>query len=212
MAYTPDFAKLLTPGSRYVGAQTEYVIEVHPLDDAVLPTGRVVGCDPLVYPEAEPYTTAVPPGTYPVRAWVAVLHQDGQEWQRRNAALQLVIREEPVVRWEPALTPEDDPGTLGALEFFGYPVDAGTGTLADVTALRALATWDYERVEDVFIPAESPEVPVPGAISAVTVEGDGANVITVTSGWGDGAYPTFVGLTADGEVATFVTDFMVVPA
>lgn len=32
------------------------------------------------------------------------------------------------------------------------------------------------------------------------------------SGWGDGAYPTFAGYAAPGEVSSFVTDFMVVPA
>jgi len=40
----------------------------------------------------------------------------------------------------------------------------------------------------------------------------GANVITVTSGWGDGQYPTFTGHTADGIITSFVTDFLVVAA
>jgi hypothetical protein len=53
---------------------------------------------------------------------------------------------------------------------------------------------------------------VPGAAGAVTDEPSGANVILVSSGWGDGAYPTFVGYAAAGEVSSFVTDFMVVPA
>ncbi|MEU8180700.1 DUF4241 domain-containing protein [Micromonospora sp. NPDC049044] len=39
----------------------------------------------------------------------------------------------------------------------------------------------------------------------------GANVITVSSGWGDGIYPTFVGYAADGEVTSYVTDFLVIP-
>jgi hypothetical protein len=79
-----------------------YVIEQHSLDEVVLPTGQVVGCDPLVNPDAAPFTVTVPAGKYPLRAWVAVLYQRGTEWQRRIAALQLVVRDDPAARWEPA--------------------------------------------------------------------------------------------------------------
>jgi hypothetical protein len=212
MAYTPDLSRLLTPGARYADEHDDYAIEPHPLGDVTFPTGQVVGCDPLTADDAEPFTVAVAPGAYPLRAWVAVLYRDGAEQQRRVAALQLVIRDEPAVRWEPALVAGNDPSVLGPDEFFGYGVDAGTGTLADVTAVRALAGWEYERVEDVYIPDRIPEWPVPGAAGAVTDEPSGANVILVSSGWGDGAYPTFIGYAATGEVSSFVTDFMVLPA
>src|SRR5262249_27021285 len=95
---------------------------------------------------------------------------------------------------------------------YGYVVDAGTGTLADLAAVRALATWDYQRLEDVYIPAQLPERPVPGALAAVTHEQSGANVIIVTSGRGDGQYPTVIAYTAAGDISSFVTDFLVVPA
>jgi hypothetical protein len=212
MAYAPDLTRLLTPGARYADKHDEYLIEPHPVGDVTFPTGEVVGCDPLTADDAEPFTVGVAPGAYPLRAWVAVLYRDGAEQQRRVAALQLVICDEPAVRWEPALVAGNDPSVLGENEFFGYGVDAGTGTLADVTAVRALAGWEYERVEDVYIPAGIPLAPVPGVAGAVTDEPTGANVILVSSGWGDGAYPTFVGYAAPGEVSSFVTDFMVVPA
>lgn len=216
MSYVPDLDRLLTDGARYHDEDVVYVIEQHRLDDVVLPTGQVVGCDPLVNADsAMPFTATVPPGRYPLRAWVAVLNRDGdragQEWQRRVVALQLVIGDEPVATWRPALIAGQDAADLAGDEFFGYPVDAGTGTLADLVAVRALASWDYDRLEDVYIPDAIPTAPVPGAIGAVTDEPSGANVVTVTSGWGDGAYPTFIGYTASGSVATVVTDFLVVP-
>jgi Protein of unknown function (DUF4241) len=148
--------------------------------------GQVVGCDPLVYSvDAAPFTVAVSPGRYPLRAWVAVLYRGAAEWQRRVAALQLIIRDEPATRWQLALVEGQDPSALGEDEYYRYVVDAGTGTLADLAAVRALATWDYQRLEDVYIPAQLPERPVPGAVAAVTHEQSGANVIIVTSGWGD---------------------------
>lgn len=39
----------------------------------------------------------------------------------------------------------------------------------------------------------------------------GRHVVHVTAGWGDGVYPTFVGRTTAGDVASFVIDFQVVP-
>lgn len=213
MPYTPDLDTLLTRGACYRDDSDEYVIEPHAVAEVTLATGQVVGCDPLAGAYgAEPFTVAVPAGVYPLRAWVAVLHRNGAEWQRRVAALQLVIRDEPAARWEPALLPGQDPSALDADSFFGYGVDAGTGTLADAAAVRALAEWEYERIDEVYVSRDYPLAPVPGGvISAVTDEKTGANVVAISSGWGDGSYPTFIGYTADGAVASFVTDFLVVP-
>jgi hypothetical protein len=210
MPYTPDVTRLLTAGTTYSDERTTYVIELHPLDSVVLPSGQVVGCDPLVFADSQPaFTASVAPGTYPLQASVAVLFRDGTEWQRRTAALHLVIRNEPAVRWDLAVTGDQDGSTLADDEYFGYAVDAGAGTLADLVAVRALAAWDFDRLDDVFIPAQLPMAPA--AIGAVTDDPTGANVVTVTSGWGDGRYPTFIGYTADGDITAFVTDFLVVP-
>ena len=210
--YLPDLNRLLTPGTKFPEEDAEYVMESHPAGDVVCPTGHVVGCDPLTLPEPEPFTVDVVPGTYPLRAWVAVLQKDGAEWQRYVAALQLVIRDEPAVRWEPALLTGQDLGDLEGDAFFGYPVDAGAGTLADTAAIIALAGWEYEQVDAAFIQQKLQDAPIPGgALPAVTDEKTGANVIAVTTGLGDGMYPTFVGYGESGEVTSFVTDFLVLP-
>jgi hypothetical protein len=210
MPYQPDLTYLLTAGATFASDKATYVIEPQSLDPVVLPTGEVVACDPLVFADGQPpFTVTVPPGTYPLRAWVAVLFQDGAEWQRRTAALELVIRDKPAVRWELAIAEGQDPSSLGEDEYFGYGVDAGTGTLADLVAVRALADWEYDRLDSVYIPAQVP--PAPAAIGAVTDDATGANVVVVTSGWGDGFYPTFIGYADDGGITSFVTDFMVVP-
>jgi hypothetical protein len=127
--YSPDLGRLLTEGARYRDERAEYVIERHAAGEVRLPTGQVVGCDPLTDAhEASPFAVTAPAGTYPLHVRVAVLHRD--------------------------------PG---------------------------------------------------GLRTAVTDEPTGANVTVVSSGWGDGLYPTFIGYAASGAVASFVTDFMVVP-
>jgi hypothetical protein len=207
----PDLDMLLTVAARFVRGDVTYVMEAHPLGHVVLPTGRVVACDPLVFSDgAAAFTVSVSPGRYPLRAWVALLLRGDELPQRRVAALQLAVVDQPVSRWEMALIDGDDLSTLSEDGFFGYPVDAGTGTLADIVAVRGIDSWDYDRIEEHYIPAQIPEAPVPGALTATTDEATGANIVVVSTGWGDGLYPTFVGYTADDQLACFVTDFMVV--
>lgn len=191
MSYSPDLGLLLTGGARYRDERTEYVIERHAAGQVHLPTGQVAGCDPLVYAHAaSPFTVTAPAGTYPLYVWVAVLHQDGAEQQRRVAALQLVVSDGPVVRYEMATTAGQDVASFDEDSYFGFPVDAGTAALADLTAVRAPAKWDYERLDATYIPAQIPVAPVPGGIyTAVTDKPTGANVTVVSSGWGDGLYP-----------------------
>lgn len=210
MPYVPDLGLLLTPGYRVERDGIVYGVQPYDLGPVVLPTGRVVGCDPLV-PQATPFVDAVTPGRYQLRAWVAVLSKDGAEWQRRIAALHLVVADEPAAAWTMALLPGQDVNSLGEDDFFGYAVDAGTGTLADQVAIEALSQWDYEQVDDAFIPAHIPADPIEAVIAKVVEQHTAANVYVVGSGWGDGVYATYVGRTTDGRIASFVTDFRVIP-
>lgn len=208
--------RLTTEGARHHDDTYDYRLTMVPVGEVTLPTGRIVACDPWAAGRGcEPFTTAVPPGRYPLRAWVTVVHSGGPrcstapwggvEKDRRTAALQLVIRDEPAVRWEAA------PGGAAEIDEDGfrvYPSDSGIGTLADECAVRALSHWSYEQLEDVYDNGHSP--PAPAAAVAVTDPASGANVVAVTTGWGDGDYATFVGRSADGAVTSFVTDFRVV--
>jgi hypothetical protein len=210
MPYVPDLDVVLTAGYRTECDGIAYHVKPYELGPVVLPTGKVVGCDPLV-PHTTPFVDAVAPGRYQLRAWVAVLHKDGSEWQRRITALQMVVADEPAASWTMALLPDQDVASLGDEDFFGYGVDAGTGTLADQVAIEALSEWDYEQVDAVFIPAQIPDDPIEAVITAVVEERTAANVYVVGSGWGDGVYATYVGRTEDGRITSFVTDFRVVP-
>ena len=69
----------------------------------------------------------------------------------------------------------------------------------------------YEQVDDKFIAAQVPDDPIEAVIGAVAEERTAANVYVVGSGWGDGVYATYIGRTEDGRIASFVTDFRVVP-
>ncbi|MFF2087375.1 DUF4241 domain-containing protein [Nocardia sp. NPDC058176] len=210
--YDPDLDILMVDGYRHRWRRSEFRMESRALDPVVLPTGRVVACDPLSTRDDEPFPVTVAPGTYPLFAWVATQFKRGKQVDRRNTLLELRISEAPALTWEMAFLAGESAADLrGRKAYTGHTVDAGCATLADVEALKALWRWDAARIDSVYIPRPLPADPAPGYISAVTDEETGANVSILKSGWGDGLYPTFVLRGEHGEVTGFVTDFMLFP-
>ncbi|APE33863.1 hypothetical protein BOX37_07640 [Nocardia mangyaensis] len=212
MVYDPDLDILMVDGYRHRWKRSEFVIESCALDPVVLPTGRVVACDPLSTRDDEPFPVTVAPGAYPLFAWVATQFKRGKQVDRRNALLELRISAAPALTWEMAFLADESAADLreeGA--YTGHTVDAGCATLADVEALKALWRWDISEVDAVYVPRPLPTEPALGYISAVTDEETGANVSILSSGRGNGVYPTFVLRGEHGEVTGLVTDFMLFP-
>ncbi|MEK8170544.1 DUF4241 domain-containing protein [Streptomyces sp. M19] len=181
-----------------------------------LPSGRVIAIEPFMAggddADAVAFTARVEPGTYPVvLSEIELIDTDGEVKDSRVAAARLVIRDEPVARWELAVTADQDPSELGDDGYFGYPVDGGTGCFLDAETYRALeAEEDFgDRVLVTMYPCfgESRDGgTVPSPITLAVGE-DPTAVVFYSTGFGDGVYATWVGRTAAGEVACFVTDF-----
>jgi Protein of unknown function (DUF4241) len=148
-------------------------------------------------------------GPLPVRVALAVIRFERDPAHQRVAAANLVVRQEPVVSWELALRPGEGPRLLGEGEFFSFGVDAGMAAFLDAAVLSAMVglgtggAWEtlVERYLEDLHGQQPAEVIDPAS---------GANLIAFESGWGDGAYPTWIGRTAAGEVACFVADMLVV--
>ncbi|MFI0353187.1 DUF4241 domain-containing protein [Actinomadura sp. 9N407] len=199
----------MVDGHRRTKWRTEYIIESRELAPAVLPTGRIVASGGYPSRGDAPFAATIPPGTYPMYAWVAVIRRRRKEIDRRNAALELRISEAPTVSWEMALTEKQSIDSLDTDDdYFGFAVDSGCATMTDAESCEALWKWDFSRFESVYIPRPLPDKPVPGYVTAVVDPATGANLSVVGSGWGDGAYPTFIGRDADGGISRFVADFM----
>jgi len=93
-------------------------------------------------------------------------------------------------------------------EFTGFGVDAGTGCLASPLAMADVAEVlndDEGMLEDPLSEAVESDLdagvlaPRPGALP----------VAVFSSGWGDGLYPTWLGLAADGSVAVAMVDLLI---
>ncbi|MEU9407511.1 DUF4241 domain-containing protein [Streptomyces sp. NPDC048281] len=204
-----DFDTLYAAGTRYAEPGNGYRILLQ--EDRgwlSLPTGRVVAAEPAVLgADTDRYAFAqtVPPGRYPVVLTIAEYRQspapDADVVDERVAAARLVIRDEPVTGWEMALPPGRHAEALGDDEFYGYPVDGGTGCFVDPGSTPLLD--DDEEMRDLSMDiADRPT-------SVTVLEGpDGEPILAAfTTGWGDGSYPTWVGRSASGEIACFLTDF-----
>jgi hypothetical protein len=202
------FERLFQAGLTVRAGEQDAVVEAVDVDQLDLPTGRLVAYDPTsvnVNVPPTPFLTTVPPGRYQVSLARVRFVADAEH--SRVAAAKLSVRPDPVVRWELALVAGQDPAKLGPRTFFGYGVDSGYGAFFDASAVSAVCRLLGD-MEGPLMDALVRDVDSAGASVRDSVSG--LNVTTFASGWGDGSYPTWIGYTADGEVAQFVTDFLVI--
>jgi Protein of unknown function (DUF4241) len=174
--------------------------------DLILSTGRIVACDPLTIPEAEPFTIAVPSGIYPVTLAVARVSDVDQ----RIAFAKLQFAADEPLTWRMALLPDEDLSTLRSKEFFGYPVDAGTGCFMDAATSALLVqriNRDSDYYETIVEEMDKTNVPTWSYANVRPSPESDANLIAFSSGWGDGSYASYFGYAAAAEPVCLVTDF-----
>src|ERR1700736_6322987 len=114
-----DYLSLALQDGIQIGDTT---LRQHNIGELILPTGKLVACDPFVMPEAEPFNLLVPRGTFPILLSVAELATD-----QRVAFATVRFRQTSPVRWEMMATGANDPSKLEPGHIFGYAVDSGTG-------------------------------------------------------------------------------------
>lgn len=217
---TAGFDDFFVPGNSANTDRWNAEIEVVPLGDLAMPTGRLVASDPSYDTrDFKPYTVTVPPGTYPVD--MSVLHiaylDNGQLDERVDMVRINIDPAAEVATWELALLPGQDTADLEPDQFYGYGVDSGTGALFDA---EAVTVWD-RLMPETFQPPDVQTPYTPGPLMSalyedesspdslgvlVTDPASGLGAVAFISGWGDGAYPTWFGRDAAGNVVRVVTD------
>lgn len=186
---------LFTPGAQVEYHDRQLQLSAHSAGRLHLPSGRLIAADPSSLDlDAEPFNVTVPPGTYPVSVGLATFVDD--PGHTRVTAARLDISDRPAVRWELALRDGQDPLDLGHQQFFSFGVDAGMACFVDAdSADRLVDVW--RTLDGLVEPRYS-----------TTGSGD---MVAWSSGWGDGAYPTWIGYDASGSVARFVADMLLFP-
>jgi hypothetical protein len=177
---------------------SEVTVEVGRAGQLRLPTGRLVAADAYALAAGVPFTVHTAPGRYPVS--FSRLRRRDRPAPSTVAAVRVEIRPGPVRSWELALRPYPDPCALGSWQFFGFEVATGTACLADAAACGAPPDTIGAR-------ARTP-VP-PGQVVEWSGAGQLANVMAFPAA--QGAYPTWLGRTSQGEVACYVADLLRAP-
>jgi len=188
-------------GNGYLKIMTIGTLEV--------PSGSIVACDPLVSFDARPFAQPVPRGTYPVVLSIVKLNED-----ERVAYAKLLISNAPTTTWNPALLTEQN--TKKSEPEFGYVVDTGTGSFMDAKAASMLLKMLEDEVFEnndtysslIVKEMEKSRVPTWAWANLKLDEAEG-NLITFSSGWGDGRYPSYFGFDEQGNVTELITDFRV---
>jgi hypothetical protein len=203
-----DFDRLFASGADHTAPDGQYLTVQVDEGWLVLPTGRVIAVEPGI--SGITFTQTVPPGRYPVLLSVAEYRAsstpDSEIIDERVAAARLVIRGEAVATWEPAVTAGQDVDDLGDGEFYGYGVDGGTGCFTDARSYQDLLDDDEVEWGDLLMDVDDR----PTSPTALTGPDDEPLLVAFTTGCGDGSYPTWVGRTANGDIACFLTEFFLI--
>jgi hypothetical protein len=172
------------------------VIEADRID---LPTGRIVAGD-VFLGGSDPLDRAFEPGLQPVRL-LMVRFEDGGD----VVAAVAIGAPDRVARWLPAFGAAANPD--GTTDPLGFAVDSGT---AGYASAETAALYDddagtdriLERLQAGSTDAGFTWLSIEPGSSAGTT-----SMIAVASGYGDGAYPVWWGLDAQGRPVALLTDF-----
>lgn len=168
-----------------VGGESS-TIEVRRVGTLKVSTGVLVAGD-LGYDSKSlaPMGLRIPPGQYPAEVSIAF---------KRVAALRLKISDHPVVRWHPA-----DMGERNHV----VGVDAADVFISDVSALLPITSRHKEKEFEKFANAGD-------LTSAIMLNLAGPDdAVIATSGYGDGSYPVYWGVDANGKPAVLLVDMLV---
>ena len=208
MAARDVYATFSDPGPAR-SSQRPVRLTVQPAGDVVLRSGHLVASDAFIMDD-EPFTLDEPAGRYPV----SVLQAGFADGERRVAAALVRFADGDPVRWDLAHVAGQDPAALGASEIVGYSVDSGTGAFSSpevVAQLKDDASYAaYGKALLAAMPGKTVTDPLTAAIEVDAASG--ANVVAFASGFGDGAYPSYVGVDGNGAPAVVLTDFGILDA
>lgn len=163
-----------------------------------VPSGRVTASDGLML-DAEPFTQVIPVGEHALLLAIAVIDDD-----ERIAFAKLRFKSEPAARWEIATCRGQNPASRKRRELVGYGVDSGSGCFGDSEAYKLVRDAGSDFVDKMIDESQKVYRHTRDWLSIDTGAGSFA---MFSSGYGDGLYASYFGLSAKGALVSLVTDF-----
>ena len=189
----------------------EILIHTRTVGSLKVTSGKLVACDPIVHPTTEPFDIDLPVGEFPVQITIAELRDEA-----RIAYASILFKKESARSWKLLTVPEEDTSMFSSDEH-GYTTVSELGCFMDADTadcyLDYLDFYDENEKDDLkknFSKLERRAKNKGVSFAALTHEHlQGGNILTFSSGFGQGFYHTYVGRDSDGELARIVTDFRV---
>ncbi|MBE9116724.1 DUF4241 domain-containing protein [Lusitaniella coriacea LEGE 07157] len=207
-----DFSKAFKSGQKFDSKLGNMILNPYHIGDLLLISGELVACDPLVFPDTDPFFAKLPPNRYPVILSIAYNYNTGQY---TNAFAMLHVSANPPVGWALVTKAGEEIHLLPDDRVFGYGVDSGIGCFMDKVAARAIvdSIWNTETYEDslLYQIEESLEKNtnfICTVMNSVLDRYTEVNIIAFTSGIGDGFYPSYFGYDIENNIVNVVTPFL----
>lgn len=169
-----------------------------------VPDGQLIASEPFRIDRPGEYTIAVPPGSYPVFLAVG---SDPEGIDQRVAYAWVRLGDGTPASWEPARNADGAEVTVG--------VDSGIAGFVSAACAPAFTAayhrdyCDFEAPLSDAIVAEMDKVWRSTRGWAMMEAGDGARLAAFSSGFGDGVYPVYRGLDAQGRCLAVAIVFFV---
>lgn len=198
-------------------------IDVLEIGTLKVPTGQLIVLDPLACPEDNLIVLdkSVHPGEYPVRIYIARNTDMGD----RYALAKLEFSKTRAEKWMLALTKGNDTRLLKEKgDFFGYIAETGLGSFVDYRCgldyLRFRRNFflnnPKSNIYDDFFASEfkknAENADDPNDVGNwvnFPIPQSNSNIVMFQSGYGDGHYPSYWGISAENEIVSLVIDFHV---
>ena len=205
-------------GEMIDGVGYDIIVHRRSIGDLVLPSGKLIACDPLLTLDSEPFDIDLEPGRYPVHLIIPEMRDE-----RLVAYAVVKVRSTDVRRWELApLPPRSESTLIDPQDENGYTVDSALGGFVDKETASSLLNY-----HQLVMPEDNDfERHLWGRIhrrrqngagwASIDLRrdlqlpfGDGRNILVFDAGFGNGYYNSYVGFDADEKVTSIVTDFEV---
>lgn len=193
--------------SAFTGEHSEvvdenYLYSYEPIEIGTLSlhTGKLVICEPLYFYDETPVEIELIPGNYPVYISEAIISEKGKVLDKRNAFVKIVLNSGRAVEWEYVWTFGADGGTGGYIDF---------GTVKEIVNTGASESFsnsllkEFKEIQKIIEPFHQN---YKSYQSYVNLKYGKGNLIAFSTGWGDGAYNSFLGKDKNGNPVEIITD------
>lgn len=195
------FEKAFNSGTKQVKDKATFDLTGITIGKIKINSGRIIACDPMIMQEyGIAFTQQFPVGEFPVQ--LAIANLNGAE---TIAYIRINFSNEPVVKWEYALLPDQKLIGINDNDFYGYIVDSGMGIFVDEAAAKEL---DKEKLSEIGYETYTEMDRHYHEGWKYAMYNFGANNLAVfTAGFGDGRYGTYIGYDVKGTPCRLLTDF-----